>query len=326
MLRLIVANHGIEALPNVRGCFALPLEKPYHFVAVQSLLRREFSFPEFSARIRALVGPLNLLKLLTLRCIEEGVDLRSFGVATVTSYGWQLTSRWRGLFEATWAARVEDIYGVSEVPGLTGHRCAACGRFHMSDLAVVEYLAPDRDAPVDAGAARLVATALYPLVQAQPIIRYNTGDIVDVGDVCTSSGRLGVEFLGRQDDVIFGPSESGLVPLLWPMALNEILDGMPEVATNDDPRARTVGLRSGFGSPKYRLERRHGGRGLELHLGIELRWSPRQHPRAAADVVEGTRERILGSSVALRSAVAAGAVSLDLELHEPGSTDFAAIY
>lgn len=129
VLRLINADHGLDYGGGNPGILALPLEKRYHFEAVLTVLRREFCFPGFTPRVKVLSGVLSLLKLLTLLCMEEGVDPSQFDLGVTMSSSWFLTSRWRELIEGYWRAPVEEVYGLSETPGMYARRCLDCRRY-----------------------------------------------------------------------------------------------------------------------------------------------------------------------------------------------------
>jgi phenylacetate-coenzyme A ligase PaaK-like adenylate-forming protein len=318
MLRLTDPDRGVEIAGAFPGCFSLPLENLYHFELILSILRRDWSFSGFSKRIASLSGPLDLLQLLTLLCIECKTDPAQLGIRLITSSGWQLTNRWRRLLEHCWGADVQDVYGLSEAPGMFAPRCVDCSHYHFSPLSVIEVLSLDNDEPVLTGAGRVVVTCLLPVACAQPIIRYDTEDVINVVEKC-GDYRLSFEYLGRRSKLVLLEGANGLYPILSPLTVTEVLDSTPDVAIYDNPKAKTLGLRVGFGWPRYTLRQERDEVGRCVDLTVELRWSPVQYPDAAQELRDALRRRIFQASPVLEVAVERGAVRFEVQLAEPGS-------
>lgn len=326
ILKLINANHGLDLAGGRPGVFSLPLEHRYHFEAILSVLRGDFSFPDLSRRVQVLTGSVNLLRLLTLLCVEKDIASDQFDIQYVSSHSWHLTPRWKSLLEEYWKAHVDEIYGLSEVPGLYANRCLDCGHFHFAPLCVTEFLHLTGNEPVTTGFARLVATALYPLSQAQPLIRYDTGDIIELTGVCAAGLSHGFEFVGRRNDLIVLDDSNSPEVVLTTKALINVMDDFPDIASEDNPRARFLGLRTLFGWPKYRVTTTTVSSVCQIALDVELRWSPYQYPKAAINLKDNIRNKLINSSPRLEANLARGSVALNISLYEPGTTDFAAFY
>jgi hypothetical protein len=328
LLHLVNAGHGFDVDAPIPGTFQVPLERWFHFESVLDLLQTSFTFPGFGSRVRGIAGALRLLKALTMLCIENGVDPATFEVELVSSSSDHLTSRWREILSGYWGAPVDDVYGLSEVPGLYARRCLACGHFHFSPLAIVEALELDRDAPSEGRIGRLVATSLYPLAAMQPIIRYDTGDVIEfVSEPCVLQGEAGFELLGRVSQLVVSrrPSSTSPQVLLSSIALNEVLDSVPDIAIGDYGFTRGLGIKSSIGLQKWHLDQKAPAGVAEVALEIELRWSPRQHAQAAGELEASLRRRILQAAPALAQAVTGGAATLAIRFHEPGTTDYWAL-
>lgn len=326
ILKLISANHGLDLSGGRPGVFSLPLEQPYHFEAVLSVLRGDFSFPGFGRRVEVLTGSVNHLRLLTLLCVDRDIASDQFAIQYVSSHSWHLTSRWRSLLEGYWKATVDEIYGLSEVPGLYANRCLHCGHFHFAPVCVTEFLHLRRNKPVAVGFARLVATALYPLSQAQPLIRYDTGDIIELKGFCPAGQADGFEFVGRMNDLVILDDPDNPEIVLTTKTLINVMDDFPDVAADDNPRARFIGLRTLFGWPRYRLTATTSSPVCQIALDVELRWSPYQYSKAAANIKNEIKDKLIKAAPALEANMASGRVALNISLHEPGTTDFAAFY
>lgn len=325
LLYLVNLGHGFDPEGGREGCFQLPLERPFHWEAILDLLRREFSFLGYTPRVRAMAGPLRMLKALTLLCMERDVDPGDFAVEVVSSSSNHLTSRWRSLLEGYWRAVVDDAYGLSEVPGLHARRCASCGHFHFSPLAIPEVLRLDGGEPVERGIGRLVATSLYPLAAMEPIIRYDTGDVLEVIGECPAGRTFGFEFLGRLSQAVTLPEAEGPRLVLSPIALNEVLDSVPDIACQEFAFTRSLGLRSTVGLQKWGVRTSPSGEVTRVELALELRWSPWEYPAACGRLKEELTARVLAAAPALAAAVDAGEIDFRITCHEPGATDLKAL-
>lgn len=182
------------------------------------------------------------------------------------------------------------------------------------------------DEPVREGVGRLVVSTLYPLSQAQPVIRYDTGDIVASEGRCPVSGRQAFEFLGRRADIVWLREGDVYRPLLTPSALNDVLDSAPEVAVNESPKGKLLGLRSSYGAQKYSVRHRQEGGAVFVEVEVELRWSPLQYAAAARSTRDVLRQRILEASPALAASCEEGRADFEVRLMEPGSTSAEALY
>lgn len=318
MLRVTDPDRGVEIAGAFPGCFSVPMENLYHFELILSLLRREWSFPGFGQRIISLSGPLDALQLFTLLCFEHHVDPSEFALKLISSSGWQLTSRWRRLLEGYWGVQLQDVYGISEAPGMFATRCADCEHYHFSSLSLIEILHLDRNEPVCVGVGRIVVTCLLPLAYAQPLIRYDTQDIVSIARECCND-RLGFDYLGRRSKIVFLDGRDGCTPLLSPLIVTDILDSVPTVAVSENAKASRFGLQNRFGWPRYTLRHERELNGVNIVLGIELRWSSTQYPDAAQELRDSLLKSIVHAAPALAGAVARGAARFDIDLLEPGA-------
>lgn len=132
----------------------------------------------------------------------------------------------RERIEAGWQARCFDYATLAEV-GTFAIPCHDGGGMHLIDEDFVfEFLEPDSDEPVDGpGPAELVITALARL--GFPVIRYRTGDIVEVPDAPCPSGHPGrwlpAGILGRVNDTIVIRGRT-IFPFAIEQALRECSD------------------------------------------------------------------------------------------------------
>jgi putative adenylate-forming enzyme len=112
---------------------------------------------------------------------------------------------------------VVEIYQASE--GQIASPCR-CGNLHINeDLVYVELLADDGQTPVTQPgirAARMLVTNLVNL--AQPLLRYEMNDIIELGDACPCGSHFRVisRIIGRSDDVLHLLTRSGSLRAVYP--------------------------------------------------------------------------------------------------------------
>lgn len=320
LLHLINLGHGYDPEGGREGCFQVPLERPFHFNTILTLLRRDFDLPGYTSRVKAIAGPLRLLKALTLLCLEKEVDASEFDIELITSSSNHLTRRWRSILKSFWGAFVDDAYGLSEVSGLHARRCSACEHFHFSPLAIAEILSLDGNEPIQSGVGRLVATSLLPLAKLQPIIRYDTLDILEIKGRCDEAERVGYEFLGRSSEAVLSKDCKRM--MLAPIILNEVLDAVPDIGYQEFAFTKPLGIKSSVGAQKWQLFTEPSDRQIRVDLMIELCWSPLLYPIACARLREHLTEQIFNRAPAFFEAVSSGEVAFEITFYEPQSSNF----
>ncbi|MBX6378922.1 MAG: AMP-binding protein, partial [Clostridia bacterium] len=111
--------------------------------------------------------------------VEKGIDPRRDLRVRLLIIGGELrTSDAQRRLSGLWGgAAVRELYGTAET-GIVAAECEAGGGMHISEDFVLEIVDPDTGDPVDpAGGGEIVISELYR--QAQPFIRYRTGDITE---------------------------------------------------------------------------------------------------------------------------------------------------
>jgi phenylacetate-coenzyme A ligase PaaK-like adenylate-forming protein len=326
VLYIAALGHGYDPDSQRDGFLQVPLERPFHFEIIVDLLRRQFSIPGYTDRIFAVAGSLRHLKALTLMCQENSIDPREFRVALLSCSGEHLTSKYRHIFAEAWGALTEDVYGLSEGPGLCARRCAACEKYHFSPLAHVEILSLDRDEPIDVGAGRLVATSFFPLAAALPIIRYDTGDIMSVAtELCPKMNQRSFEYIGRSHQVIKDIRSGDTKVLLPTMIISEVLDRLPDIAYSRYGFLKQLGAKSAFGPLKWSVSQFNEGQLTKVELLAELRWSERQFPEAAQALRSLIASNLKSAWPDFGTACSKTAAELVVSFAEPGSSTLEAL-
>jgi phenylacetate-coenzyme A ligase PaaK-like adenylate-forming protein len=104
----------------------------------------------------------------------EGLPTR---LSAVVSYSQYLTRHWRAILTETWGCPIIDRYRLAELFG-GATQCLECGWWHFNPFLIPE-VATESVAPMEEGVGLLLLTTLYPFQEAQPMVRYATGDLVE---------------------------------------------------------------------------------------------------------------------------------------------------
>lgn len=186
-------------------------------------------------RPTALMGtPTYILGMAELARKQLGIDPATLTVNKITCAGepGALVAATKKRIENAWGAKVYDHAGATEI-GAWGFECSCqCGGIHVNEamfLAEVEDL--DTGIPVTKSGerGRLVITAFDRL--AQPCIRFDSKDIVEISDQQCECGRTYKIFrggvIGRADDIT---KVKGV--LLAPSAIEDVVHSIEGLGDN----------------------------------------------------------------------------------------------
>ncbi len=137
----------------------------------------------------------------------DGVDLASAPLAIGVFGGEPWSETFRAELDRRLGIKAVDLYGLSEVmgPGVAVE-CVECrdGLHAWEDHFLFEIVSPETGEPLPMGeTGELVITTLTK--QAQPLIRYRTGDITSMDDSLCPCGRTHARLMriaGRADDML----------------------------------------------------------------------------------------------------------------------------
>ena len=133
---------------------------------------------------------------------RENLKFRKrLGLDAVICYGQGITDEQRALFQRSFGARAINIYSSKEA-GLMACQCATGTQYHVnSELVLLEVLNAENRPCAQGESGRVVVTPLHST--AQPLIRYEQGDIAAVGGPCACGSQLPVllRIEGREDPV-----------------------------------------------------------------------------------------------------------------------------
>ena len=286
-----LVHGGFRHIPTPLRLHWLSLHSPGGGDFARTLLAEDFEEAGVEAKARILFGGERAIRIFTADSADrhpngmEGVQLDH-----VLIYGAYLTPHVRAGIEQFWRCGLVDRYGMSEVVGGCTQDTVT-GWYHFDPCLYGQIEGSDREF-IDAGTGigRLVVTPLYPFQQGQPLVKYDTGDIVEFTyDDASAPGELLIRPLGRASQGIPSPDRDDW--LLLPNTIHAAIDDLHEVRRkpwmSDAQHLR--GLK-GLGYPVFDVHTTSEGAMTSVTVDLALR--PRTGPRAQARVLQRVRDRI----------------------------------
>lgn len=196
-------------------------------------LTDEYPIPGTGRRITRLhVTPPLLFEEMTKQLQFRGFDFRRSSVRRVDLTGSQVTPLQRALVKDVWGAELRTTYSCAEVRGVAIECRESPGVFHFDETVYAEVIDPETGEPCRPGeAGELLLTSLYPFQQAMPLIRYEVGDMVQVGERpcrCAALGKT-IRVLGRKSHCVDWRTVSGRREYLGSLEVEAALCTIPEV-------------------------------------------------------------------------------------------------
>ncbi len=133
----------------------------------------------------SLLGNVSILSSFANGLLQADLDSET-GIRAIATTGEVLLSNHRDLIERAFKSPVFDRYGLKEVAGYVAQECEAHQGLHVNGGLVIAEVVKDGEVCGPGETGRLIVTNLHNY--ATPFIRYDTGDVVTVGDTC-SCGR-----------------------------------------------------------------------------------------------------------------------------------------
>lgn len=193
-------------------------------------------------------------------------------------------------------AELIDNYSLSELETFASE-CSACGWHHwFGPTMVTEVLDLATGQQRSKGVGRLVATTLLPAGRTMPLVRYDTGDVIELGPVCRQEGERGVRFLGRvKRGLVFGSDY-----LLAPSIVQDVLESSHETERTDHPCVK-LGIISSreVGLPRWTVALE----GTVATLRFEVRFDPLVYAGRARELEQELGGQILHLDERLRRLV-----------------------
>jgi phenylacetate-CoA ligase len=133
----------------------------------------------------------------------------------------------RGAVARAWGVPLVDIYSTREV-GYIALQCPDYEHYHVQAEHVFVEVLSERGEPCSPGeVGRLIVTSLHNL--GMPLIRYDIGDYVELGEACPCGRGLPVlkRIIGRTQNMLVMPSGERRWPLLSSANIEELLSLAP---------------------------------------------------------------------------------------------------
>jgi hypothetical protein len=268
-----------------------------------------------------LAGLESQLRLFTCRLIELGFDFKTSLVSAIISTGDHITPRLANWYCKNWRAPLVNQWSMSECMG--GARpCAQCGHWHFDPFVIAEVVDVITHKPITEGYGALVVTCLYPFVQKQPLIRYWTGDLVEISPKKCEIANLGIRFAGRLSTCVFDSPSHSSCPLLVPVLVYDILDDYPDFASSSYFDGQLgISDHTALGHLKYKIYHRHNCENdlTTIDLMIECRYSPYMFPAHCQALIQSIWLRIVEAHPHLKSRLETNSVKFTIDLVPRGS-------
>lgn len=267
------------------------------------LLNKRFTVPGYRDRVSLVGGQFGGVLALTDHLWASGIDPRTYGIEVVSTFGQYISPTWRSYLERSWGVPVSDTLAMSELNGMAA-QCLNCRRYHYDLFVYPEYLHPLTREPVEDGLAMLVQTELAPFVTFSPLVRYWTGDLVQVERTSCGGERLSMVPRGRWVASLTDPDVGGRGVVLTGGDLRDVVDECPEVTGSDPSHVAWAMASRSHARAAATIER--AGRAPRVVVELQCAYSVTLYPASARALEERVRARLLEHSAELAHAVGAG--------------------
>ena len=320
VLAVDCANHGQTIVQSCGelGLKAVGFDLEVIDHVIQQLVRT-YRFPGYTPRVRAIHASLGFIKMLTVELQRRNIDARSLAVDLLSTFGEYVSPRWSRWLQTSWNATHFDRFATSETVG-GASRCPHCGWFTFDPESWPEVVSTNYQHPIDVGVGLLALTELFPFSQLQPMIRFLTGDLVELG---TSQCELGhgrtFRFLGRYDRALLDRRTEPRV-LLYPTEVADLLDECPQLT-----RARTFHQISvdewsqGLAAPLAHLDVDNARERSRIVVAVCPQFSTICFPEAANSLRECLTSGLMAKCTGLADLVHQGMYDLEVRLQQSTS-------
>jgi phenylacetate-coenzyme A ligase PaaK-like adenylate-forming protein len=317
MLRVLPPLHRMSDTrytPTTDRIFSLPvtlhtLGTISWFDSLDHLLERMFawySFEHEKAQPSMIhITPPPLLGIVSEELKRRGVRLSESPIKDIALSGGIVPPYVRRWVEQEWSARCHSIYTCTEVLGDAIECRNRSDVYHVGPSMWAEVIDPVTFEAVEHGEhGMLLLTSYYPFQIVMPMIRYWTGDIVELCDNACSCGDLGLafRFVARQGHAVNLSDYAGRRYFLGTTKVEVACDGVPQI-----PK---------FPFPRFRVDREEIDNLSRLSLQIE---TIQPSSFNTNEVMRTIRDRLEAECGMLGPAIKTGRLTLNVSLHGKGS-------
>lgn len=313
------AFHGVPiTLPSLGKVFASGVTDDTLIADAAKVLNTRYKIPKHDERISIISGLLLHIHFFTSYLIEAGHDPRKFGVQSIIVCGGYASRLARRFLTESWGAMVFDRFSLTEsVAGAS--RCPLCDHFHFDPHAIAEVIDVDTGKSLEEGVGRLVLTQLSPFVQMQPLIRYETGDLVRrLRSDCSTS--FTIDFLGKEQNAIALNADGKTEWLVWSVDYFEIINEIPDIkALELFSNVRLAKDRSVGSKPIQTIKATYDDSGrATISVNLELRYAPHAFPDRIQELRRKVVDGLRAAQPSLARLMQEGRVMLEVSFAGPG--------
>ena len=326
-LSLPTAYHGVPMrVPSIGKVFVSGVTDNTLIQDASKLLMKEYSIPGHATRISTISGMLFHIHFFTSFLIEQGITPADLGVRAIIVCGGYASRAALKFLRDSWNAEIHDRFSLTESVG-GANRSWEDGLFRMDPHVIAEAVDVDSGMSVPQGVGYLVLTQLHPFVQMNPLIRYNTGDLVRRVPNPDEDDCFVFEFLGKASNCISWQPEGSSEWLIFSTDYYDILCDIPDVNLIEWFANVTVAHDRGVGSkPIQRSSTSLTADGhLMIHLEIELRYAPHCFPNQITKLRDQIINGLASKNLALAKRLLEKSVSIDISFSGPGSLHGASV-
>jgi phenylacetate-coenzyme A ligase PaaK-like adenylate-forming protein len=318
-LHMVLSNayHGaLTPVPSRAFLMSVGVHDSAQASQARQVLERTYDMPGVADRVGVVSGTERMVKALTAYLIAGDFDFAASPVRRIDLFGGHVTPRRKAMLAATWHADVHDHYSLTEVFG-GASEAGIGGPWIFEPHVVAEAVHPRTFEPVGPGEVGvLLLTSLYPFTQQMPLVRYVTGDVVEVVEGADHPAGLQVRYLGRTQRSVVDDSGERVLPLLLSGPLYEVIESLPDVAIS--PRfpdlAAGLGLElTGDHHYAVRHEPSSADHPERITVQLGLRYAPWMYPDRVAEVRGRMAAHLFATHPELTARTASGALVLDIE-------------
>jgi phenylacetate-CoA ligase len=164
-------------------------------------------------KISVFIGYPSVIGILAEYCRAQGDGPQFFDLEAIITTSETLSARTRATLRQVFGCAVLSRYCTVE-SGVLAHECGYTSSHHLNIASyVIEVLSLNSDEPVAPGElGRVVITD--PFSHAMPLIRYDTGDLAVLGDVCSCGlpGPTLQRLEGRLAELVVGVDDQRISP------------------------------------------------------------------------------------------------------------------
>jgi phenylacetate-coenzyme A ligase PaaK-like adenylate-forming protein len=263
-VRFVDHFHGTRAqVPSSLYCHRLGIYDRGSFARAAKILTGSGHPHELvEDRCTVLIGLERCLRAFAEYCYANCIKSE---LEFVLSYGDWLSRRWRRRFEDVWECAIIDRYSLAEVlGGATEDPCT--GWYEFDPWLIPEVVNPCTLECLRSGTGILVLTAIVPFQVQQPIIRYLTGDAVNVVEKGPRPGDIAIQPLGR---AVHGVYTGAGEWLLTPDEIFEAVDSIREIVRAPlFLDSNEVSDNEKIGVPIFDVRTNHSSRSVQIEVSL----------------------------------------------------------